>query len=202
MLVELLERLDARWQFVVVEAQLTRMDRGCAPERKLALIRGDLHRLREIQRRELRIGRNRGTPLAAKHVGVRESTALGAEHERQIAFGNGGKLRSGLGRGAAQVAQRRAELAVIAGHRNREPYSGERRRQVIGAGAGGEHIGSACRQRDGVRIVAIVRIFRVHDHQPCESHRLDRPSRSSDIGGQRRLDQDEAHALEGGVKSG
>ena len=49
------------------------------------LVRDDLHRRREVERRVVGVRGNRRDDAAARELGVRESRHLGAEHERDIA---------------------------------------------------------------------------------------------------------------------
>ena len=165
-------------------------------QRKLAFVRRHLYRLRQVERRKLCAGRNRAAELTTLDVFIAQPIALGAEHERNVALASR-ELK------ACAVCSAALRTSTIGGP-NCRSYPVIAYAVVTPASACAsvrarftrrQHIGATGRQRNRLRVLAIIGETRVHDHQPAKPHRLHRACGRSDIAGVTGGHKHEANAI-------
>ena len=162
--------------------------------RHVHFVGGELHGLREIERRTFGIRRDRGLALTEKHLLVRETASLAPEDEGYVSFGEALEPVAGLSAGLAQGRHRRSELAVVARQRPGESHAFERLGQSRVRAAGFKDVDGTRREGDRLLVRTKAGFAGRHDAQVAKSHGLDGARRRSDVPRMTWLAQNEAHA--------
>ena len=155
------------------------------------LVGEDLHRRGDVERAEMRRDGDPDQGVAPIELRVGESGALAAEHHRDRGARG---LRDGASRALARVEHGPFDPAGPCRRAEYVPAIGEGVVQGLDDSRLVQDVVGSRRPGRGFRAG---KPLRGHEDEPIEPHRLHRPGRRPDVARVRRLDQHDAHAMQG-----